>query len=82
MTTPSEASSSFNEEETLYYYLSIMNLLQGIPIKELEMELKFQEKLENYPACSGILKAINEAEYRTYSELKLIAEDLDNDYNF
>lgn len=82
MTTPSEESYSFKEEETLYYYLTLMSLLQGIPIHQLELELTLQEELENYSACSGILKAINEAEYKTYSELKLITEELDNEYNF
>jgi len=82
MTIRSEELSSFQEEEMLYYYLTIMSLLEGVSIYELDLELKMQERLENYEACSGIKKAMDEAEYRTYSELKLIARELDNKYNF
>jgi len=82
MTIRLEELSSFQEEEMLYYYLTIMSLLEGVSIYELGLELKMQERLENYEACSGIKKAMDEAEYRTYSELKLIARELDNKYNF
>jgi len=82
MTIRLEELSSFQEEEMLYYYLTIMSLLEGVSIYELDLELKMQERLENYEACSGIKKAMDEAEYRTYSELKLIARELDNKYNF
>jgi len=83
MTTRSgESSNRFKEEENLYYYLTIMSLLDGVPIIDLELELKLQEELENYSACSGINKAIKEADYKTYKDLKLIAEELDNKYNF
>ena len=81
MTTPLEESSNFNQEEGLYYYLTIMSLLEGVSVYELDLELKFQEKLENYEACSGIKKAIDEADYKTYSELELIALELDDKYN-
>ena len=82
MTIRLEGLSSFQEEEMLYYYLTIMSLLKGIPIDELELELGTQERLENYEACSGIKKAIDEAEYKTYKEFKLIAKELENKYNF
>lgn len=82
MTTPLEEYSNFKEEEGLYYYLTILSLLEGISVYELDLELKFQEKLENYEACAGIKKAIDEADYRTYKELKLIASELDDKYNF
>jgi len=82
MTTQSEESSNFKEQEDLYYYLTIMSLLEGTPVYELEMELEMQEHLENYEGCSGILKAIKEAEYKTYRDLKLIAIELDRKYKF
>lgn len=82
MTTQSRGSSKFKEEEDLYYYLTVMSLLEGVSVFDLELELKAQEKLENYSACSGILKAIKEADYRTYKELKLIVKELDRKYNF
>ena len=82
MTTPLEEYSNFKEEEGLYYYLTILSLLEGISVYELDLELKFQEKLENYEACAGIKKAIDEADYKTYKELKLIALELGDKYNF
>jgi hypothetical protein len=82
MTTPLEEFSNFKEEEGLYYYLTILSLLEGVSVYELDLELKFQEKLENYEACAGIKKAIDEADYRTYKELKIIALELDDKYNF
>ena len=81
MTTPLEEFSNFKEEEGLYYYLTILSLLEGVSVYELDLELKFQEKLENYEACAGIKKAIDEADYRTYKELKIIALELDDKYN-
>ena len=49
MTTQSgESSNRFKEEENLYYYLTIMSLLDGVPIIDLELELKLQEELEDY----------------------------------
>lgn len=82
MTIPLEESSRFKEEECLYYYLTIMSLLEGISIYDLTLELKSQEKLENYEACSGIKKAIDEADYKSYRELKLIAKELEERYSF
>lgn len=81
MNTPLKESSKFKEEEGLYYYLTLLSLLEGVSIYDLELELNFQEKLENYEACSGIKKAMDEADYKTYSELKLIALELDDKYN-
>ena len=82
MTIPLEESSRFKQEECLYYYLTIMSLLEGVPVYDLGLELQLQEKLENYEACSGIKRAINEANYRTYRELKLIAKELEDEYKF
>jgi len=64
MTTQSRDSSKFKEEEDLYYYLTVMSLLEGVSVFDLELELKAQEKLENYSACSGILKAIKEEKFK------------------
>jgi len=80
MTTPLGESSKFKEQENLYYYLTVLSLLDGVPVYELELELNAQEDLENYEACSGIQKAINESEYKTYKELKLIAIEMDDKY--
>ena len=82
MTIPLGGSSRFKQEECLYYYLTILSLLEGVPVHDLGLELELQESLENYEACSGIKRAINEADYRTYKELKLIAKELEDEYKF
>ena len=48
MITQSEESSNFKEQEDLYYYLTILSLLEGVPVYDLELELEMQEQLENY----------------------------------
>ena len=43
MTTQSRDSSKFKEEEDLYYYLTVMSLLEGVSVFDLELELKAQK---------------------------------------
>jgi len=40
-----------------------MDLAAGASEEELENAIKLYETLENYEACAGILKAINENKY-------------------
>lgn len=81
MISQSKDFSKFEEQQMLYYYLSILSLIDGVSIYELEKEIAFQEKLQNYEACSGILKAINEAEYKTFTELKHIMKIIEKKYD-
>jgi hypothetical protein len=53
-----------------YYYLAMNDIKNGASIKELEQAMKIYEKTEEYEACAGILKAINEAKYMTIKEIK------------
>lgn len=56
----------FNEEVEKYYLMALMDLASGASVDELERAIKLYEVLENYEACAGILKAINENKYYDY----------------
>lgn len=53
-----------------YYFLAMNDIKNGASIKELEEAMKIYEKTEEYEACAGILKAINEVKYMTIKNLK------------
>ena len=53
-----------------YYFLAMNDIKNGASIKELEDAIKIYEKNEEFEACAGILKAINEVRYITIKELK------------
>lgn len=52
-----------------YYYLAMNDIRNGSSIQELEGAIKIYEKTEEFEACAGILKAINEAKYTTIKNL-------------
>lgn len=53
----------FSDEIERYYLMALMDLAAGASTEELENAIKLYETLENYEACAGILKAINENKY-------------------
>lgn len=53
----------FSDEIEKYYLMALMDLAAGASTEELENAIKLYETLENYEACAGILKAINENKY-------------------
>ena len=53
-----------------YYFLAMNDIKNGASIQELEDAIKIYEKTEEFEACSGILKAINEVKYITIKEIK------------
>jgi hypothetical protein len=60
-----------NKDEILeYYFLAINDIRNGSSIQELEEAIKVYEEAEQYMACAGILKAINEVKYKTIKEIK------------
>jgi len=52
--------------------LALLDIANGTNIKELEETIELYEKNEEYEACAGILKAINQSEYLTLKEIKNI----------
>ena len=60
-----------NEEIEKYYLMALMDLAAGSGVNELENAIKLYETLENYEACAGILKAINENKYYKYDNIRI-----------
>ena len=60
-----------NKDKILeYYFLAINDVRNGASIKELEDAMKVYETNQEFEACAGILKAIEEVKYITIKELK------------
>ena len=59
----------YNDEIEKYYLMALMDLAAGSTTEELERAIKLYETLENYEACAGILKAINESKYYDYKRI-------------
>lgn len=59
-----------DEQIEKYYLMALMDLASGASLDELERAIKLYEVLENYEACAGILKAINENKYYDYGRIK------------
>ena len=59
-----------DEQIEKYYLMALMDLASGASVDELERAIKLYEVLENYEACAGILKAINENKYYDYRRIK------------
>ena len=53
----------FSDEIEKYYLMALMDLAAGASTEELENAIKLYETLENYEACAGIVKALNENKY-------------------
>lgn len=53
-----------------FYYLTLIDIREGVSIQELEDIIQLYEDVEDYEACAGILKAINETRYDTIINLK------------
>ena len=62
-----------------FYYLAMADLVQGASIKELESALKYYEEVEDYEACAGIFKAIQETRYDTIQNIKDKLNDIRED---
>lgn len=60
-----------NQDKILeYYFLALNDIRNGSSIQELEEALKIYESQDEFEACAGILKAINEIKYTTIKNLK------------
>lgn len=53
-----------------FYYMALVDLAEGASIKDLEGALKYYESLEDFEACAGILKAIQEVKDDTITAIK------------
>lgn len=66
----------FEDEMYRFYRIALIDLLDGVSIDELELYLKLYEEEENYEACAGILKAIQEARHDTIQNIKEKKNDI------
>lgn len=64
------------EEIFKFYRIALLDLAEGVSLEELEIYLKMYEDEENYEACAGILKAINETKYDTIQNIKEKKNDI------
>jgi len=52
-----------------FYLLAMMDIANGKDLCELEQAIEEYEQQEEYEACAGILKAINESGYLTIKDI-------------
>jgi hypothetical protein len=52
-----------------FYVITLIDLREGVSVSELESMIKLYEEMEDYEACAGILKAINDSKHRTIKDL-------------
>lgn len=48
-----------------FYFLTLLDIREGVSIQELEDIIQLYEDVEDFEACAGILKAINETRHDT-----------------
>jgi hypothetical protein len=53
-----------------FYYMALVDLAEGASIGDLKAALKYYESLEDFEACAGILKALNEVRSDTITAIK------------
>ena len=61
-----------------YYYLTLLDIREGVPLDELEEIIKLYEDVEDYEACAGILKAIQKTKYDTIQNIIKLENERDN----
>ena len=59
-----------------YYYLTLLDIREGVPLDELEEIIQLYEEVEDYEACAGILKAIKETRYDTINNITKRKNDI------
>ena len=52
-----------------FYYLALLDIRSGVSLQELEDVIQLYQDVEDYEACAGILKAVNEARYDTINNI-------------
>lgn len=62
-----------------FYLLTLQDIKEGVSIQELEDIIQLYEDVEDYEACAGILKAINETRHDTITNINEKREDTERD---
>ena len=59
-----------------FYLLTLLDIREGLSIQELEDIIQLYQDVEDYEACAGILKAINETRHDTINNIKEKKNDI------
>lgn len=59
-----------------FYLLTLLDIREGVSIQELEDIIQLYEDVEDYEACAGILKAINETRHDTITNINEKRKDI------
>lgn len=59
-----------------FYLLTLLDIREGVSIQELEDIIQLYQDVEDYEACAGILKAINETRHDTINNIKEKKNDI------
>ena len=71
--------TKFKEISLQYYYHCLLDIMAGVPFDDLEDAVVYYEEKENYAACAGIVKALNECENYTLNQLTKRIEELEDE---
>ena len=69
----------YNESVDDYYLTALLDLFS---FSELRASILFYEEIENYEACAGIKKALDEVKYYTINELKIKINEIKTNDKF
>lgn len=59
----------------LAYFTTMIDIACGVPLYEIEKEIKEEELKEEYEVCAGMLKALKKSEYISIRNLNKIIRD-------
>ena len=62
-----------------FYLLALVDIANGKDIAELEEAIDMYEKIEEYEACAGILKAVHESGYMTIRQIINTINEIENE---
>ena len=62
-----------------FYLMALTDLANGSPIDELEKAIHYYEVLEDYEACAGIQRAIDEVKNDTLTTIKKKIDEIRQD---
>jgi len=62
-----------------FYLLTLLDIKEGVSIQELEDIIQLYQDVEDYEACAGILKAINETRHDTITNINEKRKDIKGD---
>lgn len=62
--------NEYKERIEQAYYLTLVDIIMGVTLEEIEGEIYVYEEEEMYEYCAGILRALEFSEHKTYNEIQ------------